>query len=92
MDIFTAPIDFALQEAMKNFENVTDSNNKLNYEALKRSKAVWENIKINYLEVYGLTYAQFCEQLENKNNIMFLSDDEVENFNKALKIMNALNE
>jgi hypothetical protein len=37
-----------------------------------------------------MTYEQFCEQLEHKKNIVFLSDDEVDAFNKAVKIMNAL--
>ena len=30
-DIFTSPIDFALQETMERFENPTNSNDKLIY-------------------------------------------------------------
>ena len=48
-DIFTVPINFALQETMKRFENSDDENNKIIYEGLRRSKAVWENIRINGL-------------------------------------------
>lgn len=87
-DIFTSPIEFALQETMKRFEG--DEKNELLYEALKRSEAMWENIKIHNLQIYGLTYEQFCEQFENKKNIVFLSDDEVESFNKAVQIMNVM--
>lgn len=87
-DIFTSPVDLALQEAIKKFEN--DEENKLLYGALKRSRAMWENIKINGLEICGLTYEQFCEQLEKKKNIVFLSDDEVADFNKAVQIMNVM--
>lgn len=89
-DIFITPIDFALQETMKRFENADKDNDKILYEALRRSKAMWENIRINCLDICGMTYEQFCEQLENKKNIVFLSDDEVESFNKALKVMNVL--
>ena len=39
-DIFTSPIDFALQETMKRFENSEDDNDKLIYEILRRSKAM----------------------------------------------------
>ena len=89
-DIFTSPIDFALQETMKRFENPNNSNDKLIYETLKRSKKIWENIKINGLEICGMTYEQFCEQCNEKNHIVFLSDDEVEDFNKAVHIMNIM--
>lgn len=89
-DIFTSPIDFALKTTMKKFENSEDDNDNLIYETLRRSKAMWENIKIHGLEIYGITYEQFCEQCNEKKNIVFLSDDEVENFNKAVQIMNVM--
>ena len=89
-DIFTSPIDFALQETMKQFENANNENDKMIYEGLKRSKAVWENIRINGLEMYGMTYQQFCDQCDKKRNVVFLSDDDLEDFNKAVKIMNVM--
>lgn len=89
-DIFTSPIDFALQETMERFENPTNSNDKLIYETLRRSKKIWENIKIHGLEICGMTYDQFCEQCDRKKNIVFLSDDEIDDFNKAVEIMNII--
>lgn len=89
-DIFTSPIDFALQETMKKFEGSDNENDKLLYEMLKRSKAIWDNITINGLEIIGMTYEQFCEQFEHKKNIVFLTDDEVAKFNKAVRIMEVL--
>ena len=89
-DIFTSPIDFALQETMKQFENADNNNNKMIYESLRRSKTIWENIRIHGLDICGMTYEQFCDQCDKKKNIVFLSDDEVGNFNKALQIMNVM--
>lgn len=89
-DIFTMPIVFALQEAMGQFENSDDENDKLIYECLKRSKVIWENIRIHNLDICGMTYEQFCDQCEKKRNIMFLADDELEDFNKAVQIMNVM--
>lgn len=89
-DIFISPIDFALQETMKKFENADNENDKLLYEMLKRSKAIWDNITINGLGIIGMTYEQFCEQFEHKKNIIFLTDDEVAKFNKAVRIMEVL--
>lgn len=87
-DVFTSPIDFALQETMTKFEN--DEGNELLYEALRRSRAIWNNIRINGLEICGMTYEQFCEQLENKKNVVFLSDEEVKDLNKAFEIMRVM--
>ena len=89
-DIFTSPIDFALQETIKRFENYDNDSDKLIYESLRRSKAIWENIRIHGLEICGMTYEQFCDQCDKKRNIVFLADDEVEDFNKAVEIMNVM--
>lgn len=89
-DIFTSPIDFALQETMKRFENYDNDNDKLIYDLLRRSKAIWENIRIHGLDIYGMTYEQFCDQCDKKKNIVFLSEDELEDFNKAIKIMDVM--
>ena len=91
-DIFTSPIDFALLETMKKIENTDNDNDKLLYEVLKRSKVMWDNIRIHGLETCGMTYEQFCEQLETKKNIVFLTDDGMKNFSKAIQIMNILDQ
>ena len=90
VDIFTSPIDFALQETIKQFEDSDKDNDKLIYNSLRRSQVMWENIKIHGLEICGMTYEQFCEQCNKKKNIVFLADDEVEDFNKAIKIMKVM--
>lgn len=89
-DIFTSPIDFALQETIKRFKNYDNDSDKMIYESLRRSKAIWENIRIHGLEICGMTYEQFCDQCDKKKNIVFLSDDEIEDFNKAVQIMNVI--
>ena len=89
-DVFTSPIDFALQEVMKQFENANNDNDKMIYESLRRSRAMWENIRVHGLEICGMTYEQFCEQCDRKKNIVFLSDDELGDFNKAIEIMKVI--
>ena len=89
---FTAPIEFALQTAMKEFEGSDDKNDKIIYEGLRRSMAVWEGIKIHNLQIYGMTYEQFCEQCESKTNIVFFADNEMQNINKAMRIMKVIEE
>ena len=60
------------------------------YESLRRSRAMWENIRVYGLDICGMTYEQFCDQCDKKKNIVFLSDDEVEDFNKAIEIMKVM--
>lgn len=89
-NIYTSAIDFALQEAMKQFENAHNDNDKLIYEHLRRGKAIWDNIRIYGLEICGMIYEQFYNQCERKKNIVFLTDDEVKDFNKAVQMMNVM--
>ena len=89
-NIFKNPIIFALEETMKRFENPDNKEDKIIYESLRRSKIMWENVRINYLDIGGMTYEQFCDYVNKKKNIMFLTDDEVEDFNKAVQIMNIM--
>lgn len=91
-DAFTAPIEFALQKSIKEFEGSDDKNDKIIYEGLRRSIAVWEGIKIHNLQIYGMTYEQFCEQCESKPNIAFFTDNEMQNINKAMRIMKVIEE
>lgn len=84
------PISFALQETMKRFENSEFEDDKIIYEILKRSKELWEAIKINGIEVYGLTFDEFCELCKEKKNIVFLTDEEKANYSKAFEIMKIL--
>lgn len=84
------PISFALQETMKRFENSEFEDDKIIYELFKRSKELWEAIKINGIEVYGLTFDEFCVLCKEKNNIVFLTDEEKANYNKAFEIMKIL--
>jgi hypothetical protein len=90
-DIFTGPIDYALQKEIKEFENPENKDEAIIYESLKRSQATWENIRIHGLGIYGMTHEQFCEHCKEKRNIIFLSDDELETFNKAVEIMKIMN-
>lgn len=46
-DICTSPVDFALQEAMKQVENAKEDHDLAIYEALKRSRKMWERIRIH---------------------------------------------
>lgn len=88
-DIFTSPIEFSIK---KTLETLGDSeNDKIIKEGLKRSAKIWKSIEFYGISTCGMNYEQFCKQLAEKKNVIFMSDSELENYNKAIKIMNILN-
>lgn len=89
-DFMISPIEYALQETIKKFENSDKDDEKLIYELLKRSEAIWSSIKINGLQTYGMTYEDFCNQCKEKRNVLFLTDEELENINKAIQVVNIM--
>lgn len=82
-NIFSMPINFAIKDTIKKFENSTDKDGRIIYELLKRCDIVWDNITLNGIEIYGLTYEQFCKQFEEKRNVVFLTDKEMETYKKV---------
>lgn len=91
-DILTSPIVFAIDKLLNELENSEDNNEKVFYESLKRSKEIWEKVNVYGIKTIGLIYEDFCNLLEEKKNIIFFTDNELRKFNKALKIMKAMEE
>lgn len=89
-DIFTSPIEFAIGKALKTLGSSEED--RIIKEGLKRSEKMWETIRVHGLSICGMTYEQFCKQFEKKRNVIFMSDSELKDYNKAVKIMNVLNE
>lgn len=87
-DTFTSSIEFAIEKTLETLGDSQDE--RIIREGLKRSAKMWESIRIHGLQICGMTYEQYCEQLENKRNVIFLSDDEMCDYIKAKKIMNIL--
>lgn len=91
-DIFTSPIEYAIKKTMQELKDAEGDNEKFIYESLRRSSKIWENIRIQNLQIYEMTYDQFCQQFETKKNIIFLTDDEIKSINKAMRIIKVLEE
>lgn len=87
----TTPISFSLHEILKRFEDSEYEDDKIIYNLLKRSKEMWDNLRINGLEMYGMSFEEFCDICKEKRNIVFLTDAERKNLNKAFEIMRILN-
>lgn len=90
-DLIISPIEFAVCKTIGEYADQKDEYSKIIYQSLIRSKVIWDNIKIHGIDYCGLSYEQFCDQCKDKPNVLFLSDDELERYKKALEIMDILN-
>ena len=91
-DEFSSTITLALREMMKQFEGKDDERSKIMYRCLQGSEAVFNNLYIAGIELFGKTYERFLEELKEKRNVVFLSDDEIKKYNRARKIMEFMEE
>ena len=80
------------REMMKQFEGKDDERSKIMYRCLQASEEVFKNLYIAGIELFGKTYERFLEELKEKPNVVFLSDDEITKYNRARKIMKFMEE
>lgn len=83
---------YAIDELMDKLCESEAQHEKLIYGLLKRSRVIWNSIRINGIEYAGATYDEFCKCCEEKRNILFLSDEEFEDYIKAMKLIEVLKE
>lgn len=84
------PIYFAIENTIQQFEDPQDETEQMILELLKRSLEMWRTLQIHGLEMYEMTYEEFCKQCEEKHNIVFLSDEEIKEINTIRKVMHAI--
>ena len=88
--IYENPLDFAIQTAIESLGDSAYDKRIKSY--LERSAKVYNAIIAHGISITGMTYGKFCDQFEQKRNVIFLSDEEMELFSKAIRIMNILDE
>lgn len=90
-DIFVNTILFAIDKAIEAIKDSKSNHDALLVGMLIRSRVAWHNANIRGIDAIGMTYDQFVDQISNKRNIFFLSDDELERCYKGIEIMDILN-
>lgn len=81
-DIFSYAISKAIENNIEQLDS-KDNKEESDYfiiETLKRAKVVFDVLEISGLDIYGMNYKQFSEQVSNKGNIVFMSDKEYEEY------------
>ena len=91
-DEFTSTIALALRKAMEEYEGRTNEQGRILYRLYQGSAAIWDSLYIHGIELFGKTYEQFLEECKEKKNIVFLSDEELKDYNRAMKVIEFMKE
>ena len=57
-----------------------------------RSRTVLEALKVDGLQIVGMSYEEFCRQVEDKTEVVFMTGEEAEEMREALKLYRKIRE
>lgn len=75
-----------IEDKISSLKENNDENSKILEAVLLRTSKVLENIQLYGIDPLNKTYKEFCQYIDNKKNVIFLSDEELHDVQKALKI------
>lgn len=81
-----------LDQEIPKYKDSDEEYKQIIYEDLIRTKKLLENIKVYGVQLLNTSYEQYCDKLEERHNILFLTDEEMQDIRKALKIYAAIKE
>ena len=81
-----------LDQEIPKYKDSDEEYKQIIYEELIRTKKLLENIKMYGVQVLNISYDQYCDNLEERHNVLFLTDEEIQDIRKALKIYAAIKE
>ena len=81
-----------LDQEIPKYKDSDEEYKQIVYEELIRTKKLLENIKVYGIQVLNTSYDQYCENLEERHNILFLTDEEMQDVRNALKLYTTIKE
>ena len=82
----------AIDQEIKQHEGQEEEHHKIIYAGLLRSRKVLEALKINNLQIVNMSYEKFCKQVEDKTEVVFMTEEEAEEVREALKLYRKIRE
>lgn len=81
-----------LDQEIPKYKDSDEEYKQIIHEELIRTKKLLENIKVYGIQVLNTSYDQYCDNLEERHNILFLTDGEMQDIRNALKLYTAIKE
>ena len=76
-DVLLKPAIMAINEALPNYANSDQEHKKIIFQGLIRAKALLEQMDIVGIRYLSKSYEKYCEELSQRINVVFLTDDEL---------------
>lgn len=83
---------YAIDREIKQHEGREEDYHKIIYAGLLRSRTVLEALKINNLQVVNMSYEEFCRQVKDKTEVVFMTGEEAAEMWEALKLYRKIRE
>lgn len=83
---------YAIEREIKQHEGQEEEYHKIIYAGLLRSRTVLEALKVNGLQIVGMSYEEFCRQVEDKTDVVFMTGEEAAEMREALKLYRKIRE
>ena len=83
---------YAIDREIKQHEGQEEEHHTIIYAGLLRSRTVLEALKINNLQVVNMSYEEFCRQMKDKTEVVFMTEEEAEEMREALKLYRKIRE
>lgn len=83
---------YAIDREIKQHEGQEEEHHKIIYAGLLRSRTVLEALKVNGLQIVGMSYEEFCRQVEDKTEAVFMTGEEAAEMREALKLYRKIRE
>lgn len=81
-----------LDQEIPKYKDSDEEYKQIIHEDLIRTKKLLENIKVYGVQVLNTSYDQYCDNLEERHNILFLTDEEIQDVRNALKLYTTIKE
>lgn len=83
---------YAIDREIKQHEGQEEEYHKIIYAGLLRSRTVLKALKVNGLQIVGMSYEEFCRQVEDKTEVVFMTGEEAAEMWEALKLYRKIRE
>lgn len=83
---------YAINREIKQHEGQEEEYHKIIYAGLLRSRRVLKALKVNGLQTVGMSYEEFCRQVKDKTEVVFMTGEEAAEMWEALKLYRKIRE
>lgn len=91
-NLILRPVIRVIDAEINKLKDSSSDSKKLICQTLRRSKKLIESINIYNAKILGMSFEEFCDYIDSKNNILFLTYEELKRVNSALNIYDVVKE